>query len=164
MSVTGVHKDVEALTMRVDAGFDAPVERVWRLWADPRQLERWWGPPTYPATFTEHSLDPGATVRYYMTGPEGDRHHGWWRITSVEPPRRLAFDDGFADAEGNELDTMPSMTVAVALDEAEGGGTTMSISSHFPSRQAMEQLLEMGMEEGLVAAVGQIDALLAEAT
>jgi hypothetical protein len=28
------------------AEFDAPIERVWQLWADPRQLERWWGPPT----------------------------------------------------------------------------------------------------------------------
>ncbi len=162
MSVTGVHKDVEALTMRVDAAFDAPVERVWQLWADPRQLERWWGPPTYPATVTEHDLAVGSMVRYYMTGPEGDRHHGWWRITSAEPPRRLTFDDGFADAEGNELETMPSMTVAVSLDEAEGGGTTMAITSRFPSLEAMEQLLEMGMEEGIVAALGQTDAILAE--
>ena len=50
MTVTNVHKDPEALTMTITAEFDAPVERVWQLWADPRQLERWWGPPTYPAT------------------------------------------------------------------------------------------------------------------
>jgi uncharacterized protein YndB with AHSA1/START domain len=162
MSVTGVHKDIESLTMRVDAAFDAPVERVWQLWADPRQLERWWGPPVYPATVTEHSLDPGGSVRYYMTGPEGDRHYGWWKITSAAPPHRLAFDDGFADAEGNALDTMPSMSVAVALDEAPGGGTVMTITSRFSSREAMEQLLAMGMEEGIVASLGQIDELLAE--
>jgi len=162
MSVTGVHKDVEALTMRVEAAFAAPLERVWRLWSDPRQLERWWGPPTYPATVTEHDLEVGGTVRYYMTGPEGDRHYGWWKITSVEPPRRLAFDDGFADAEGNELEELPSMTVAVSLEEAADGGSTMAITSRFPSREAMEQLLQMGMEEGLVAALGQIDQLLVE--
>ena len=50
MTVTAVRKDPEALTMTLDAEFDASPERVWQLWADPRQLERWWGPPTYPAT------------------------------------------------------------------------------------------------------------------
>jgi hypothetical protein len=38
----------------------------------------------------------------------------------------------------------------------------MSIESHFPSAAAMEQVLAMGMEEGLTAAVGQIDAIIAE--
>ena len=47
MTVTAVRKDAEALTLTLDAEFEAPAERVWQLWADPRQLERWWGPPTY---------------------------------------------------------------------------------------------------------------------
>jgi uncharacterized protein YndB with AHSA1/START domain len=38
----------------------------------------------------------------------------------------------------------------------------MQIESHFPSTEAMEQVLAMGMEEGLTQAVGQIDAILAE--
>jgi len=73
MTVTAVHKDPDALTMTLTAEFDASPERVWELWADPRQLERWWGPPTYPATFTKHDLAPGSRVEYHMTGPEGDQ-------------------------------------------------------------------------------------------
>jgi hypothetical protein len=38
----------------------------------------------------------------------------------------------------------------------------MSIESEFPSAEAMEQVLAMGMEEGLKDAVGQIDAILEE--
>lgn len=48
MTVTSSHKDPDALTMTITAEFDAPVERVWQLWENPRQLERWWGPPSYP--------------------------------------------------------------------------------------------------------------------
>ena len=59
MTVTAVHKDPRRLTLTVEAEFDASAERVWQLWADPRQLERWWGPPTYPATVTTHDLAPG---------------------------------------------------------------------------------------------------------
>ena len=73
MTVTAVRKDPQTLTMTLEAEFDAVAERVWQLWADPRQLERWWGPPTYPATFTRHDLAPGSRVEYHMTGPEGDQ-------------------------------------------------------------------------------------------
>ena len=75
--------------------FDAPVERVWELWTDPRKLERWWGPPSYPATFETHDLVPGGEVRYFMTSPEGEQHAGMWRVTAVDPPVRLQFDDVF---------------------------------------------------------------------
>ena len=59
MPVTTVTKDPVALTMTVSTELDATPERVWQLWADPRQLERWWGPPGYPATFTTHDFRPG---------------------------------------------------------------------------------------------------------
>ncbi len=41
MTVTAVRKDSQRLTLTVEAEFDAPVERIWQLWADPRKLERW---------------------------------------------------------------------------------------------------------------------------
>ncbi|MER7408289.1 SRPBCC domain-containing protein [Streptomyces sp. NPDC000070] len=160
MSVTSVDKDLDNLTLTLVADFAAPVERVWQLWADPRQLERWWGPPTYPATVEQHDLTPGGEVTYYMTGPEGDRHHGWWRVSSATPPTALEFTDGFADDEGKPRDDMPVNTVRVRLTE-HGGGTRMEMRSLFDSREQMEQVLGMGAVEGLTAAVGQIDALLA---
>ncbi|GGX06196.1 SRPBCC family protein [Streptomyces lomondensis] len=160
MSVTSVDKDFDHLTLTLIADFAAPVERVWQLWADPRQLERWWGPPTYPATVEQHDLTPGGEVTYFMTGPEGDRHHGWWRITSVAEPTSLEFTDGFADDEGKPRDDMPVNTVRVRLTE-HGGGTRMEMRSLFDSREQMEQVIGMGAVEGLTAAVGQIDALLA---
>jgi uncharacterized protein YndB with AHSA1/START domain len=161
VSVTKVDKDPANLTMTVTAHFDAPIERVWQVWEDPRKLERWWGPPTYPATVVDHDLAPGGRVNYFMTGPEGDKFHGWWRIVAVEAPRRLEFEDGFADDAGTPNDKMPTTIVAVTLEPAHaGGGTSMVIRSTFPSSEAMQQLLEIGMEEGLTSSVGQIDALL----
>ncbi len=164
MTVTAVRKDPAALTMTVDAEFDAPAERVWQLWADPRQLERWWGPPTYPATFTRHDLAPGSRVEYHMTGPEGDQPRGWWEITEVDPPRRLAFRDGFANDDGSTNTDIPSNTVLVTIEEAGGQRTRMTIESIFADTSTMELQLAMGMEEGLKGAVGQIDAILAEDT
>jgi uncharacterized protein YndB with AHSA1/START domain len=160
MTVTSIEKDTATLTMVVTAEFGAPVERVWQLWADPRQLERWWGPPTYPATVVDHDLAPGGSVTYFMTGPDGDKYRGWWRVVAVDAPRSLEVQDGFADDTGAPNPDMPSTTMRVVLHE-QGAGTRVVITSTFPSVEAMQQLIEMGMEEGLRAAMGQIDEILA---
>lgn len=162
MTVTSVRKDPDALTMTITAEFDATVDRAWQLWADPRQLERWWGPPTYPATFVDHDLTPGGRVNYFMTGPEGDKAAGWWQVVAVEPPHRLEFENGFADDSGGPNDAMPVMTMVVTLEERDAGATRMTVETTFPSLEAMEQLVSMGMEEGMAAAMGQIDEILAE--
>ncbi len=162
MTVTSVQKDTDALTLDLTAEFDATPERVWQLWEDPRQLERWWGPPTYPATFTEHDLQPGSRVAYHMTGPSGDQPRGWWEIVEADPPSTLVFRDGFANEDGTSNPDFPEMTVHVAISDIGAGRTRMSIQSRFPTTAAMEQLVAMGMVEGMTEAVGQIDAILAE--
>lgn len=160
MTVTDLHKDPRALTMTITCELDAPVDRVWEVWADPRKLERWWGPPTYPATVVDHELTPGGKVTYSMTGPEGDTHHGWWRVTSVDAPDRLEFEDGFADDTGAPDPDLPTTTTLVTLEARGEGGTRMTIETTFPSTEAMEQMLRMGMEEGITQALGQIDDIL----
>jgi uncharacterized protein YndB with AHSA1/START domain len=161
MSVTSIVKDREAKTMTISAEFDAAVDRIWELWADPRQLERWWGPPTYPATVEDHDLTPGGSVTYFMTGPEGDTHRGWWKVVSLDPPHRLEFEDGFADADGNPNPDLPVMTIRVSIESEPNDRTRMIIETTFPSLEAMDQMVAMGMEEGINAAVSQIDQLLA---
>ncbi len=158
--ITNVEKDPAAARMTVTAEFDAPVERVWQIWADPRQLERWWGPPEWPATVTEHSLVEGGTVRYVMTGPDGTQAGGWWRVLSVDPPHGFEIEDGFSGDDGEPNLDMPTTHMRMALTAGDGGGTRMTVVSTFASVEAMEQLVAMGMEEGLRAAMGQIDDLL----
>jgi uncharacterized protein YndB with AHSA1/START domain len=161
MTVTSVRKDPSALTMTLVAEFEASPTRVWDLWADPRQLERWWGPPGWPATFTAHALAPGSHVEYHMTGPTGDEAHGFWDVVEAEPPNRLVFIDGFANDDGTPNEGFPRNEGRVTIEPIDAGRTRMSIESRFPSTEAMEQVLGMGMEEGLTQAVGQIDAILA---
>ena len=132
MTVTNVRKDTAAATMEITAEYDAATDQVWRLWDDPRLLERWWGPPMYPATVVRHDLSPGGTITYFMTGPEGDRHHGLWRVQQVEPAKLIVFEDAFADEHGNANPDLPTTATQVTIVERDGGGTTMTILVDVP--------------------------------
>ncbi len=160
MPVRSVTKDPKSLTMTVVAEFPVPVERVWAAWTDSRQLERFWGPPLWPATFTQHDFVVGGTAAYYMTGPDGTKSHGWWRFLAIDAPRTFDIEDGFADEAGKPNPDMPGLRMRLSL-EAITGGTRMTAVSTFPSLEALDRLLAMGMEEGLKAALGQLDEVLA---
>ena len=160
MSIVSVDKDYDHLSLTLVAEFDAPIERVWELWADPRRLERWWGPPTHPATVEEHDLSAGGAVAYVMTGPEGERSRGWWRVTAVAPPQSLDFTDGYANRDGTPNADTPTTTVRVRLAEKDGGGTRMELRFVFASNEHMEQLERWGAFDVFPQSVGQMDALL----
>ncbi len=160
MTVTSRSKDLEALTLTFRSEFDAPIERVWLLWADPRQLERWWGPPTWPATVMEYDFREGGRAHYLMTGPDGEQARGLWNILRVVEPEFFEFEDAFATPEG-EMDPSLGTTRAEVRLESLGERTSMTIVSHFESVEQLEQLTEMGMEEGMRLALEQIDDILA---
>jgi uncharacterized protein YndB with AHSA1/START domain len=161
VSVVSVEKDVDGLSLTLVAEFDAPIERVWQLWADPRQLERWWGPPTHPSTMEKHELAAGGEVTYFMTGPGGEQSRGWWQVRSVNPPRSLDFTDGFANQDGTPNGAMPTTAVQVRLTEHDRG-TRMELRFVFASSEHMEQLERWGAFEVFPQSVGQMDALLAD--
>ncbi len=161
MTVVSSHKDAQNLTLTFVAQFEADVERVWRVWEDPRQLERWWGPPTWPATFERHEFRVGGSSRYHMTGPDGEKARGWWTITAIDAPHRLEFDDGFAGDDGEPAPDSEPTRAVVTLEEVEGG-TRMTVVTTFVSPEQLDQMMGMGMLEGMTLALGQLDALFAE--
>jgi uncharacterized protein YndB with AHSA1/START domain len=159
MPVTDVRKDYEEPALTVVAALAGPASAVWRLWADPRLLERWWGTPRGPATVTEHDLAPGGMIRYFMTDGAGRRYHGWWRVISMEPPASLVVSDGFADQDAVPIDEMPVTTLRFELT-GEHEWTRLELHVSFASTREMQQLLGMGLADGLVDAMEQMDDAL----
>ncbi|MEV6964993.1 SRPBCC domain-containing protein [Hamadaea sp. NPDC051192] len=160
MPVTDVQQDIDNLTLTIIADFAAPVERIWQVYADPRQLEQVWGPPTYPATVVEHDLTPGGRVTYFMTGPEGDKHSGYWLITTVDQPTGFGFDDGFADEDFKPLSDMPVSRNTYRF-AAHDGGTRATYVSTYETAEGLQQVLDMGIVEGATLSINQIDSLVA---
>ncbi len=161
MTVISSARDLDARSLTIVSEFDAPVERVWQIWADPRQLERWWGPPGFPATVTDHQLAPGGRVNYHMTGPDGAEYPGWWIVREVDAPHLLVTQDGFSGEDGAPDLDMPVSIMRVTLADLGDGRTRMTMVSTWPTLEAMQQTLDMGAEEGMKLAQGQIAGVLA---
>lgn len=168
MPITAVHKDPEALTMTVVADFAASLSRLWEAYSDPRQIEKFWGPPTYPATFTRHDMCVGGRSEYVMTPEaldgapvEGEVSRGYWEFIDVKAPHSFEVRDGFCRPDGTPNAEMPSMRIVFTF-EATQAGSRLSTTTYFNSADELEQLLGMGMEEGMRAAMGQIDDVLAD--
>ena len=158
MPLTSITKDPAKLTLTVVGDYPVPQERLWDAFADPRQLERFWGPPFAPATFTRHDLKVGGRAEYFLTGPKGERWSGSWKFTAVNPPSAFEALDGDDNADDENMPA--AMKFAF---EATPTGSRMTCVTTFSSVEAMEQTIP-GMEEGLRAAMSQLDALLAEAS
>ena len=161
MPVTSVDKDLRTLTMTIVSDFNVPVRRLWDAYADPRQIEKFWGPVEWPATFTRHDMAAGGRSSYVMTGPDGETSGGYWEFVSVEAQHSFEVLDGFANADGTPNTEMPTMRMVYTF-EATADGSRLTAVTYFSSADELEQLLKMGMEEGTLSAMSQIDAVVAD--
>jgi len=157
--VTDVTSDPTALTMTLTAELAAPVERVWRAFTDPEQLARFWGPPGWPARFSELDLRVGGFAKYLMTGPRGERSGGQWEFLAIDPPHSFEVIDSFVDADGNVMTEFPSMRMTFDLQPTETGTRLVNIT-FFDSLEALEKVIAMGAVEGSTLAINQLDIVL----
>ena len=161
MPVTDASHDLDARTLTIVAKFACPPERIWEVYADPRQLERIWGPPTYPATFVDHDLAPGGRMNYYMTSPEGEKYYGYWEVATVDEPDNFTFVDGFAlDEVFTKNPDLPVGRNVFSFAEYDGG-TRATFVSTYATAEALQKVLDMGVVEGASSAINQVDDLVA---
>jgi uncharacterized protein YndB with AHSA1/START domain len=161
MPITSVTRDAESLTMTVVAEFAATPRRLWDAYLDPRLLERFWGPPTYPAVFTRHDGCVGGRSEYAMTGPDGNVSRGYWEWIAVDELKGFEVRDGFANPDGTANPLLPTTRITFAF-QATPGGSRLATTTFFNSVEELQKLLDLGMEQGMTEAMGQMDAVLAD--
>lgn len=160
MPVVDIQKNLDAAQLTLVAELAAPLPTAWNLYAEQQLVEKWWGPPGYPATFSNHELEPGSTVNYFMTGPDGEEYHGLWQVLDVVPQQSIHFTDRFADSHGQVDDALPASDVVVTFESLDGNRSRITTVTTMDSRANLEEVLNMGAEEGTVQAMNQMDALI----
>lgn len=71
---------------------DAPRERVFRAFAEPEHLAKWWGPDGFTNTFHTFELRPGGLWRFVMHGPDGTDYPNESVFREVVVPDRVVFE------------------------------------------------------------------------
>ena len=159
MPVTSVTTDPESLTMTLVAEFPVTVERLWNAFTEPAQLERFWGPPGWPARFTHHDFTVGGTANYHMTSPRGERSGGRWEFLAIDPPRSFEVVDAFALDDGSVNPNLPSMRMTFEFLDSPVGAELRN-TTYFTSLDGLQQVVEMGAVEGATMAFNQLDRVL----
>lgn len=158
---TEIKKNESEATMVVTAEFLAPKAWVWEGWSKAGLLDRWWGPKPYDAITQSLDFVPGGKWRYYMQGPEGDKHFGMTEYQELTEGESIIAHDVFCDENGTVIESIPGTDWNIRFTE-ENGVTTMVHTTTFESPEAMTQYLAMGAEEGFVTCLKQLDVMLAK--
>ena len=159
MPVTDITTDADNLTMTLVADVAAPVDRLWRAFTQPAQLERFWGPPGWPATFTRFDFTPGGRAQYAMSSPQGEKSRGTWEFIAIDEGRSFEVLDAFADENGEPMEQFPAMRMVFSFDATDTGSRLTNVT-YFTSAEGLEQVIAMGAIEGSRLAMGQLDAVV----
>jgi uncharacterized protein YndB with AHSA1/START domain len=138
--------------IRIERIFNAPVDRVWQAFTDPKLVAQWWGRGN-KLIIERMDVERGGHWRYVEHSPQGV--HGFeGRYREVTPPSRIV--------QTFEWDGMPGHVVieTVTLEPAAGGRCKVVNTSLFHTRDERDGMLKSGMEEGLNESYAALDRLL----
>lgn len=153
--------DETTLTMTTVSDFPVSRERLWDAYADARQIEKFWGPPEWPATFTRHDFALGGRSEYHMTGPDGEISAGYWEVVAMDLGHSFEVVDGFREVGSGFSPDIEPMRVSYRF-ESVGSASRLTSVTYFPSAEVLAQMREMGMEEGTAMAMEQIEAVVSD--
>ena len=112
-------RTLDGNALEITRRFEAPIQRVWQAWTDPRALSQWFGPGEAPSV-TQADLDvrPGGHYTIAFRTPDGEDSRVSGRYEAVVAPHTLSFSWAWQSTP----DRVSFIRIAL---EAEGTGTVM---------------------------------------
>jgi uncharacterized protein YndB with AHSA1/START domain len=118
--------------MTLTRTFDAPRDLVWRAWADPLRLAKWWGPEGFSTTTHDMQFAKGGSWSYTMHGPDGRNYKNKVVYLDIDAQKRIVFRHTGED--GNE----PVGHTTTATFNEENGVTTVTMHMDFGTAAAKD--------------------------
>jgi uncharacterized protein YndB with AHSA1/START domain len=146
--------DRELVLIRV---LNAPREKVYRCWTDPKLLMQWFTPPPFTTPFAEIDVRAGGSSLITMRGPDGTEYPNRGVYLEVVPNERLVFTDAYVRAW--EPSEKPFMTGILTFEDAGEGKTLYTARVRHWTLADCEAHAKMGFHEGWGIATNQLEAL-----
>lgn len=138
---------------------DAPRERVFRAWTEPRQMAQWWGPNGFTNPICEMDARPGGAIRIVMRAPDGVDYPMSGVFREIVEPARLVFAGAAEDGEGNPL--LEWVSTVTCADH--GGETRLTVQENAVALTDVGVRMLEGMEPGLLQTLDRLEAYVARA-
>jgi uncharacterized protein YndB with AHSA1/START domain len=151
----------EASVSRV---MNVPAKYIFQAYSKPEYLMRWFGPVSYPVTMCESDFHVGGKWRMAMTGPDGVQGAPFGgTYLEITPHSRIVYDNAFEDRTGGEMNLKFAGTMVMTTTFTEENGvTTVTVSTLFDSVAMKEEYLGVGMTEGILSGMDQLEVVARE--
>jgi uncharacterized protein YndB with AHSA1/START domain len=139
--------------VHIERILDAPRERVWQAFTDPKLLAQWWGRGN-KLVIERLELEKGGHWRFVEHSDHGI--HGFeGRYREVKPPERISMT-----FEWDGMPGYPLVNTAVFEDLGDGR-TKVTTTMLFYTPEERDGMMNSGMEAGMNESYAVLDTLLA---
>jgi uncharacterized protein YndB with AHSA1/START domain len=143
--------DREILTERV---FDAPRDRVFAAFTDPKLIPEWCGPRDTTTVVDQMDVRTGGSWRFVMRSSDGSETAFRGTYREITPPERIV--------QTFEWEGMPGhVLVETVTFEDLGDRTKVTTTSLFHTTEERDGFLGSGMESGMNETYARLDEVLA---
>jgi uncharacterized protein YndB with AHSA1/START domain len=147
--------------LEIEREFDAPRDLVWKMFADPYHLSRWWGPKGFTNPVVELDLRPGGRWRHVMRSPDGRDFPTDSVFLEVTPPERIVYQNAAATDAVFGDNKPPSFLRVIELEALPGNRTRLTLNAYFDTAANKDAIIRRGFREGTLESFDRLEALLA---
>jgi len=151
--------DKEKSTITIKREFAAKRQMVWDCYTKSELLDRWFAPK--PLTTRTKFMDfrEGGHWHYAMVEPSGQEYWGRMDYQAIHPIDSYTSLDGFCDDTGELNPALPRSKWHVTFSDI-AKHTLVETVVFYSSPEALQQVMQMGLKEGLTSTLERLDELL----
>lgn len=150
-------------TITIQREFAADKQLVWDCHTKSELLNQWFAPKPFTTKTKHMDFREGGYWHYAMIDPEGTEYWARADYRSITPIDGYTLYDAFCNEEGEVNQELPRAEWEVAFQGA-GQNTLVETLVTYPSLEALETVIQMGMQEGLASTLERLDELLEKLT
>ncbi len=151
--------DKEKNTITVKREFAASRALIWDCYTKSEMLDQWFAPEPFTTKTKSMDFSEGGHWHYAMVDPEGKEYWGYTKYTKIKAIDYYKTLDAFSDSEGNLNSDLPQAEWNVEFSD-KGDNTLVVTTVQYDSLEALDQVINMGMKDGLTSTLERLDKLL----
>ncbi len=151
----------ESLDLVIERRLDAPRDLVWKAWATPDELAKWWCPKPWTAGVASLDLKPGGAFHVIMNGPDGERYDNPGSFLAVQPKEKIVFTSMMKAGWRPVVQESFPMTAIITMAD-DGGGTRYTARVRHADEDGRKQHEALGFYEGWGTCITQLETLAKE--